>query len=178
MSLNELRRICGAREILPKSCMLSCSLLTVDRLPFISGSSGDLYEGTLGGTRVCVKRVRMYSEGDRQELSEVCHRRHCSPHLSPPLISPTEALPGSCGVETSGAPEYRPPPGYYHHPPRVRFGMDVPWKFDGTPCPRLPRHDKPNPSRMLPSCCIGWHIYPLIRWLISLKASTTSTLAM
>jgi len=29
--------------------------------PFASGGFGDVYEGTLDGSRVCIKRVRVYT---------------------------------------------------------------------------------------------------------------------
>ncbi|KAF9644868.1 kinase-like protein [Thelephora ganbajun] len=62
--LRELRHICGARTILPTSYALSSSLLIISGQPVASGSSGDLYEGTLNGSKVCVKRVRVYSRDD------------------------------------------------------------------------------------------------------------------
>ncbi|KAF9644873.1 kinase-like protein [Thelephora ganbajun] len=60
--LRELRHICGARMILPTSYALSSKVLLVGRQPVASGGSGDVYEGSLNGLKVCVKRVRIYSK--------------------------------------------------------------------------------------------------------------------
>jgi hypothetical protein len=74
--LRELRHICGTRMILPTSYILSSSRLRVDRHPVASGGSGDVYEGTLDGSEVCVKRVRVYSEGGMKKATKVHYRRH------------------------------------------------------------------------------------------------------
>jgi len=65
--LHELRNICGVNEVLPKSYMLSSSLLAIG-LPSVSGS---VYEGTFGGSRVRIRRVIMYPNGDPQTLKMV-----------------------------------------------------------------------------------------------------------
>lgn len=51
---------------LPASYTLSPRVLTVGRQPVASGGFGDVYEGKLHGSDVCVKRVRVYSK-DRLE---------------------------------------------------------------------------------------------------------------
>ena len=71
--LRELRKICGTRMILPTSCTLSSSLLETDRQPLASGSSGDIYEGTLNGSSVYVKRLRMYSKEGPKKATKVHH---------------------------------------------------------------------------------------------------------
>ena len=58
--LRELRHICGSRTILPTSHTLSSSLLITSSHPVASGSCGDVYEGTLNGSKICAKRVRAY----------------------------------------------------------------------------------------------------------------------
>ena len=68
----ELRTICGARGILPTSYTLSSDLLNISPDPFAAGGYGDVYEGTLDGSRVCVKRVRVYHDGP-QRVSKVCY---------------------------------------------------------------------------------------------------------
>jgi len=65
--LHELRNICGVNEVLPKSCALSNSLLAIG-LPSVSGST---HEGTFGGSKVRIRRVIMYSEGDPHMLGIV-----------------------------------------------------------------------------------------------------------
>ena len=44
--------------------MIPFNLLYIGLDPFASGSFGDVYRGTLDGAEVCVKRVRVYAEGD------------------------------------------------------------------------------------------------------------------
>ena len=67
----ELRTICGARGILPTSYTISSYLLNICD-PFAAGEHGDVYEGTLDGVRVCVKRVRV-DQGGSQRTSKVCY---------------------------------------------------------------------------------------------------------
>ena len=57
--LDELKRICGLKTVLPEACTLSDSLL------------GCVYEGTFNGSRVRVRRVRTHSKGDPQKVKEV-----------------------------------------------------------------------------------------------------------
>ena len=64
--LHELRTICGARGILPTSYTLSSNHLSVSPNPFAAGWYGDVYEGTLDGSRVCIRRVRVYQEGSQR----------------------------------------------------------------------------------------------------------------
>jgi hypothetical protein len=61
------------------SYMLSSNLLNIGRDPFIAGGYGDVYGGTLNGSKVCIKRMRVYT-GDPQRAAKVrhwCHRLHC-----------------------------------------------------------------------------------------------------
>ena len=69
--LRELRNRCGAGGILPTSYTLSPHLLNVGSEPFASGGRGDVYEGTLDGSRVCIKRVKVYTQGDPQKAARV-----------------------------------------------------------------------------------------------------------
>jgi len=59
--------------VLPTSYALSSSSLEIGRQPAASGGSGDNYEGSLNGSRVCVKRVRVYAKGDPKKAARV-HR--------------------------------------------------------------------------------------------------------
>ena len=52
--------------ILPTSYTLPSRLLEIDPEPFTSGGSGDVYQGTLHGSRVCIKRVRVYVQSSPQ----------------------------------------------------------------------------------------------------------------
>lgn len=71
--LCELRHICGTRTILPTSYIHSSSLVDVGRQPFASGGFGDLYEATLDGSKVCVKRVRAYAKDSPGKAIRVHH---------------------------------------------------------------------------------------------------------
>ena len=70
--LRELRNICGTRMILPTSCTISSSLMSTGLHPITSKGPGDSYEGTLDGSKVCVKRVQVYSKGDPEKVTKVC----------------------------------------------------------------------------------------------------------
>ena len=52
--------------MLPTSYTLSSQRLDVNSQPAASGDSADVYEGTLDGSKVCIKRVRIYSQKDSQ----------------------------------------------------------------------------------------------------------------
>jgi len=74
-----LRSVCGTRAILPESYTIPSHLLNVDPEPFASGAYGDVYEGTLDGLRVCIKRVRVYTQDGPQKAARV---RFLMPSLS------------------------------------------------------------------------------------------------
>ena len=69
--LRELRHICGTRTILPTSYTFSSQRLGIGHRPVASGGSGDVYEGTLDGSKVCVKRVRVYSRDGQTKSTKV-----------------------------------------------------------------------------------------------------------
>jgi len=69
--LRELRSICGIKGILPISYTLSSHLLNIGPEPFASGGFGDIYNGTLDGSRVCIKRVRAYAKDGQQKAIKV-----------------------------------------------------------------------------------------------------------
>ena len=69
--LRELRHVCGTRTIFPPSYTLSSQDLTVGHRPVASGGSGDVYEGFFNGSRVCVKRVRVYSKDGPNKITKV-----------------------------------------------------------------------------------------------------------
>lgn len=72
--LRELRHICSSRRILPTSCYISSKLLLINRYPFGSGGFGDVYEGTLNGAKICIKRPREYATDDPQERQKSFYR--------------------------------------------------------------------------------------------------------
>ena len=71
-SLRELRAVCGAQEMLPRSCTLPESPLTIGP-PVTSGLP---HEGIFDGSRVRIKLVRV-DKDDPQKVKKVCYRpRH------------------------------------------------------------------------------------------------------
>ena len=58
----ELRSICGTGATLPTSYTIPSHRLDVDSEPFASGGFGDVYHGTLDGSNICIKRVRVYKD--------------------------------------------------------------------------------------------------------------------
>ena len=57
--------------VLPTSHTLSPSVINIDRQPVASGGSGDIFKGTLNGSEVCVKRVRIYSKDGPDKARKV-----------------------------------------------------------------------------------------------------------
>jgi len=122
--LHELRCICGAEMVLPTSYALTGSLQGVSSLPFAPGGFGDVCEGILDGTRVSVKRVRVCSKDGPEAATKVHYRWRYVP-CSPSLTTLTDPPPGSCSVETPGAPEHRPPPRCHPHSSPACLGVDA-----------------------------------------------------
>jgi len=121
--LHELGKICGAREMLPKSCTLSNSLLKIDP----PTTSGHVREGTLDGSKVFIKRSRINPKEDLQKVKEVRFDvlvvLPCSCSSVP--TNSTDLLSGGRTVETLITSEHRPTSRrYYQHPP-ARCGMDA-----------------------------------------------------
>ncbi|KAF9647762.1 kinase-like protein [Thelephora ganbajun] len=79
--LHELRKICGVKEVLPKSCTFSDSLPDVS-IPFASGS-------TLDGSRLRIKRVKIHPNGQLQKAKQAFHEVAVVwKHLAHPNIAP------------------------------------------------------------------------------------------
>ncbi|KAF9646886.1 kinase-like protein [Thelephora ganbajun] len=74
--LHELRSICGTKTILPTSYTLSSDLTNIGPNPVASGGSGDVYLGTLGSSKVCVKRMRLHPHrsGDERRHTAIFYR--------------------------------------------------------------------------------------------------------
>ena len=124
--LHELRSICGDRGILPTSYTRSSHLLGIGPNPFASGGYGDVYEGSLDGLRVCIKRVRVYAHDGLQKATKVrfrCRRFSCSPSL----IQLADLLPRSRNMETVDTPEHLTLAGHHYRSPPTHFGLDVRW---------------------------------------------------
>jgi len=65
--LRELRNICGPKMILPTSYTVSSQLSNISSDPVAPGDFADVHEGTLSGSKVCVKRVRIHPHKDSQK---------------------------------------------------------------------------------------------------------------
>ena len=69
--LRELRSVSSARGILPTSYTISSNLLNIAPEPFTSGGYGVVHEGTLDGSRVCIKRIPVYTLDGPQKAAKV-----------------------------------------------------------------------------------------------------------
>ena len=74
--LRELRSVCGTRMILPASYAFPSPLPSIGPRPIGWGGSGEVYEGTLDGSKVCIKPVRVYFNDESNAAAKVHHRRH------------------------------------------------------------------------------------------------------
>ena len=75
----------------------------------------------------------------------------------PLLMRPVDPLPGSCSVETFGAPKYCPSPRYHFHTYPAHFRMDDWWRLDGIH-QRTPRC-RPTLSCRCPSSWVRSRVY-------------------
>ena len=91
----------------------------------MKGGYSDMHEGTLDGSRVCIKRVRVYQD-DPGKATEVCYLRCRSP-CSLSLMKLAGLLSRGRNVETPESLKNRTPTAYYHHSPPAHFGLDV-WR--------------------------------------------------
>ena len=66
--------------MLPESYELS-SHLTIGINPVTSGGHSGVYEGFLGGSKVCVKRTRVYTKEGPEKATRVCYKRFHFPRL-------------------------------------------------------------------------------------------------
>ena len=58
--------------MLPTSYALPSQLLEVGSTPLIYGGFSEVYKGTLDGSNVCIKRVRIPGQDAEQEMAKVC----------------------------------------------------------------------------------------------------------
>ena len=123
--LVELRAMCGSRGVLPRSYVLQKSPPKTVGWPIASRGPFNVYEGHLDDSKVCVKQLQRYSSTDPETAKHVCSRgRHLPPF---PLMIRAGLLSRGRYMETSGAPERRPPPGRYRHSLPIRCGLDA-WR--------------------------------------------------
>jgi hypothetical protein len=133
-----------------------------------SGGFADVGTGFLNDSRVRISKLRVFSKDDRQRLIKVCCRY---PFRFPSLTKSTVLLQGSGLVE-----KHTTPKSPRHHRcvcrnPFHDIRVDAEWEYHGI-YKEEPGH-QPTPSCMFPSCCTGFHVYPLVSCLVVRKASIT-----
>ena len=85
-----------------------------------------MHEGTLDGSKVCIKRVKVYTQDGPQKAARVRHRCRRFPRpLS--LTKPTDLLSRGHNVETLDTSEHRTPTRCHYHPLSAHFDLDV-WR--------------------------------------------------
>ena len=158
--------------MLPTLYTLSSDLLARNPDPFASGGYGDVYRGTLGDTKVCIKRVRAYTRDGPEKAIKVRYRCHCLP-CSPSLTKPVDLLQGGGDVETFETPEYRTPTWRHYRSIPAHLGVGV---------QRGPTGLHPDEPRCRPTwtCkCAYRCVYPMLTPIVScptsLRVSATST---
>lgn len=68
--LRRLQEICKSRMFVPSSHVLRVDLLNTDKSPFASGGFSDVFQGTYGGSKVCVKRLRVSSTSSPERVKK------------------------------------------------------------------------------------------------------------
>ena len=131
-----------------------------------------MFEGVHNGSRVCIKRIHVYTGEDPKKVAKVCHR-HCNMPHSPSLTKLTDLLSRSCNVEIPDAPKYPTPLRCHPHPFPAHINLDAWWGSTGIH-QKAPRC-RSNWTRRYPS----YRVYPALtlvaRCPMSLRASTIFT---
>ena len=76
--LLELRTICSSRNILPQSYTHLGSPPSTHKWPIAARGACDVYEGSIDNSKVCVKRLRIYSSDGPEKAKHVCYQ-----HITP-----------------------------------------------------------------------------------------------
>lgn len=66
-----LRRLCGAFQQLPDSCLIRDGLRISDEIPFATCASSDLWKGDWRGKGVAVKLLRFAASDNRAKITKV-----------------------------------------------------------------------------------------------------------
>lgn len=85
-----------------------------------------MFMGSLDGSRVCIKRVRVYSKDGPKKTTKV-HQRTRRISNPPPLTELTDLLPRSHDMETIGAPKRRAAAGRHYRSLPAYFKLDA-WR--------------------------------------------------
>ena len=70
--MHELRTICGTNGILPTSFASLSQLQYTSPEPFAEGARGEVFHGTLDGSKVCIKRIKVYTKDSPEKAMKVC----------------------------------------------------------------------------------------------------------
>ena len=108
--------------------MLPATYPTTNSHPVASGATADVYEGDTDGHKVCVKRVRIYSDDHTWGVQKAGHQFLPFP---PRFQTSPKVLSGDYHVEAREAPKHCPLPRCYQRSPTTRFRLDVRWKYNG-----------------------------------------------
>ena len=146
--------ICGVKQLLPKTCSISDSVLDVGPPPAPGCARG----GSWTVPR-CISNVSGYPPRKTHGRP-----RRCAPDVSP-FLDANEMLtesaglpPGSRVAETLDTPKHSSPSGCHHRFPPARFRLDVGRKHDGTQWEQ-PKH-RQSKSRMYPFYFVAQRAYP------------------
>ena len=115
--------MCGCRKTVPRSCTLPGSPPLTAKWPIASRGAYDVYEGFLDDSKVCVKKLRIYSNDKEEKAKRVCFLRYCFFPFAH-LTKPGGILSGSSVVETFGTPKRRPPHRNRGRSIPTNFGLD------------------------------------------------------
>jgi len=138
--------------------------------PVASGDYGDVYEGLLNGSRVCVKRPQIYG-GKLETVKEVRCKRDLS--LITPLTKPSGNLPRGHQVETSDASKHRSLPGRHSRTSSAHFNLDF-WRGTEGIYFQSTSHGPARPCGC-PRSLVSGYPYALPSYVVSLTVSITST---
>ena len=155
--LDELRRICGIKNVLPKAWTLSDFLL------------GCVYEGRLNGSKVRIRRARARSSGKLQKVTEV-HMYPITVFRPRALTGPTDLSPGNRGLETPDTAEHRPSPGCYYRSTPTNIRSDAQWGPDRVHR-ELPGHEQDGFRERSSPRFVVRDAYSLVSCLVSQKVS-------
>lgn len=86
-----------------------------------------MYHGFLNGSRVCIKRVRVYTSYGPQKAAKV-HPDAVAFTVPQSLTQLADLLPRGRDVETVDTPKRPPITRSYCHSPPANFGLDVWWR--------------------------------------------------
>ena len=131
--LHKLQAICSHSGILPSSHIISGGLVKVGDYPVASTNLSDVWEGTHGSTRVCIKYPRITIR-DRQDIEKVKNRySHTVSYLLKYTCRCIGVLQGSGRMEKVEASEYRSVYRRHTRSFAICVRVDAEWRLNGVP---------------------------------------------